>query len=100
MTSKYSPKKYDDDFKREAVRLVTEEGRSAASVERDLGIGNGAISRWRKSLSEDSKTPFPGKGKQRPEEAELRRLKRENEILQQERDILKKALAIFSKAPK
>lgn len=100
MKSKYSPKKYDDAFKREAIRLVEEEGRSAFSVERDLGIGNGAISRWRKALSEDSEHPFPGKGKQRLSEEELRRLQRENDILRQERDILKKALAIFSKAPK
>ncbi len=99
MKSKYSPNKYDDSFKREAVRLVTEEGRSAASVERDLGIGNGAISRWRKALSEDSEHPFPGKGRLRPTDEELRGLQRENDILRQERDILKKALAIFSKGP-
>ncbi len=65
MKSKYSPNKYDESFKREAVRLVTAEGRSAASVERDLGLGNGAISRWRKTLSEDSEHPFPGKGRLR-----------------------------------
>ena len=100
MKSKYSPNKYDDAFKREAVRLVTEEGRSASSVERDLGVGHGAISRWRKALSEDSEHPFPGKGRLRPADEELRRLQRENDILRQERDILKKALAIFSKGPK
>ena len=100
MISKYSPKKYDEVFKREAVRLVEEEGRSAFSVERDLGLGNGVISRWRKALSKDSEHPFPGKGRQKPDEEELRHLKRENDILRQERDILKKALAIFSKTPK
>ena len=100
MESKYSRNKYDEAFKREAVRLVEEEGRSAFSVERDLGIGNGVISRWRKALSEDSEHAFPGKGRQKPSEEELRRLKRENDILRQERDILKKALAIFSKTPK
>ena len=99
MKSKYSPNKYDESFKREAVRLVREEGRSAASVERDLGIGNGAISRWRKALSDDSEHPFPGKGRLRPADEELRSLQRENNILRQERDILKKALAIFSKGP-
>lgn len=99
MKSKYSPNQYDESFKREAVRLVTAEGRSAASVERDLGIGNGAISRWRKALSEDSEHPFPGKGRLRPADEELRGLQRENAILRQERDILKKALAIFSKGP-
>ena len=91
---------YDEGFKREAVRLVEEEGRSAFSVERDLGISNGLIARWRKALSKDAEHPFPGKGRQKSDEEELRRLKRENEILRQERDILKKALAIFSKTPK
>ena len=100
MKSKYSPNKYDEAFKREAVRLVEEEGRSAHSVERELGVGNGAISRWQKALSEDSEHPFPVKGRQRPMEEEFRRLQRENEILRQERDILKKAVAIFSKAAK
>ena len=100
MKSKYSPNKYDESFKREAVRLVVEEGRSASSVERDLGIGNGSISRWRKALIEDSEHPFPGKGKLRPADEELKKLQRENDILRQERDILKKALAIFSKGPK
>ena len=42
-------KTYDEAFKREAVRLVEEEGRSAFSVERDLGIGNGVVARWRKA---------------------------------------------------
>ena len=100
MKSKYSPNKYDEAFKREAVRLVEEEGRSAFSVEKDLGIGNGAISRWRKALSLDSEHPFPGKGRLKPSEEELRRLQRENDILRQERDILKKAMAIFSRTPK
>ena len=100
MKSKYSPNKYDDAFKREAVRLVDEEGRSASSVEKDLGVGHGLIARWRKKLAEDSKHPFPGRGRLRPREEELRRLQRENDILRQEREILKKALAIFSKTPK
>ncbi len=100
MRSKYSPNQYDESFKKEAVRLVTEEARSASSVERDLGIGNGAISRWRKALSEDSEHPFPGKGRLKPAAEELRGLQRENDILRQERDILKKALAIFSQGPK
>jgi len=100
MKSKKVHRKYDEIFKREAVRLVVEESRSPFSVERDLGIGNGCISRWRKALSEDSEHPFPGKGKLRPADEEFRRLQRENDILRQERDILKKALAIFSKGPK
>ena len=95
-----SRKQYDESFKREAVRLVVEEGRSAYSVEQDLGISNGSISHWKKALAEDSKHAFPGKGRLKPAEEEIRQLQRENDILRQERAILKKALAIFSKEPK
>lgn len=90
------PRKYDEAFKREAVRLVNECGQKPSHVERDLGLGNGIIGRWRIALQEDQNNPFPGKGYQRPEQAELTRLKRENERLKRERDILKKAMAIFS----
>jgi transposase len=96
MTSKHSPYKYDTAFKREAVRLVEEDGRSAHSVERELGLGNGTIRRWQKTFADElERTSDPASDK-----AELRRLRRENEILRQERDILKKAMAIFSKTPK
>ncbi len=92
-----SPKrKYDEAFKREAVRLVVEEGMSGAQVERDLGISPSLVQRWRRLLKEDKRTPFPGSGYQRPEQAELTRLKKENNRLRRERDILKKAMAIFS----
>ena len=92
-----SPKrKYDEAFKREAVRLVVEEGMSGSQVERDLGISSSLVQRWRRALKEDNKVPFPGRGFQRPEQAELTRLKKENNRLRRERDILKKAMAIFS----
>lgn len=89
-------KKYDEAFKKEAVRLVVEEGMSGAQVERDLGISASLVQRWRKAINEDTKTPFPGSGYQREELAELSRLKKENNRLRRERDILKKAMAIFS----
>jgi transposase len=96
MSSGKRQKKYDESFRREAVRLVEEEGMSAAQVERDLGITRSLVSRWCKALKEDKQTPFPGRGYQRPEKAELTQLKRENARLKRERDILKKAMAIFS----
>jgi len=49
------------------------------------------------SLLEPSEQAFPGSGHQTPQEEELRQLKRENELLRQERDILKKAIGIFSR---
>jgi transposase len=58
------------------------------------------LSRWKRQLARQGKDAFPGKGHLMPEEEEeLRRLKRENERLRRERDILKKAVAIFSEDP-
>ena len=90
---------YDKAFKLEAVRLVIEEGRSVASVERDLGTGKGVIYKWVHQYTEDSEHTFPGKGKLKPPDQEVHELKKELERVKRERDILKKAVAIFSKEP-
>jgi transposase len=92
-------KRYDKEFKIEAVRLASEPGNTQAGIEKDLGIGQGVISRWKRELQRDGEQAFPGKGHLKPQDQELRRLKRENERLRQERDILKKAVAIFSEDP-
>ena len=92
-------KRYDKEFKIEAVRLASEPGNSQAKIERDLGIGQGVISRWKRELQRDGERAFPGKGHLKPQDDELRQLKRENERLRRERDILKKAVAIFSEDP-
>jgi transposase len=65
---------------------------------RDLGIGSGQIYRWRKQFSEDGARTFPGNGKSRDEE--LAALRKENKELREERDILRKATAIFSRPPR
>ena len=90
-------RKYDRQFKIEAVRLVTEEGRKAAEVARNLGIHVNLIYLWKKQLAEDPKEAFPGLGNLKSSDAELRQLQRELSDVKEERDILKKALAIFSK---
>ena len=92
-------RKYDSEFKREAVRLVLEEGQRASEVERNLGITRSLVSRWVREMKEDPEYAFPGKGKLKACDEEIRKLKRENERLGRERDILKKAVAIFSKDP-
>jgi transposase len=85
------------EFKVEAVRMVTEGGHRLAQVARDLELDAKLLRRWREALAqEEAAKAFPGKGHQKPEEEELRRLRRDNERLRQEREILKKALAIFS----
>jgi transposase len=88
--------KYDREFKLEAIRLSEEEGSSAAEVERRLGIGQGGTSHWKRQLGAKGDSAFPGKGHQRGLEETVRRLQRECERLRRERDILKKAVAIFS----
>lgn len=90
-------RKFDREFKIEAVRLVTESGRAIAEVARSLDIHENLLRRWKNQFSEDPGGSFPGKGHLKPEEEELRRLRRENESLKEDREILKKALAIFSK---
>ena len=92
-------KRFDKEFKIEAVRLASEPGNTQSEIERDLGISQGIISRWKHELRKDGDQAFPGKGRLKPDDDELRRLKRENERLRQERDILKKAVAIFSEDP-
>jgi len=92
-------RKYDLEFKLEAVRMASEPGVTSKDVESRLGIGQGVLSRWKRELKRDGQQAFPGKGFLKPEEEKLRRLERENERLRRERDILKKAVAIFSEDP-
>ena len=88
---------YSREFKVEAVRLLETSGKSASQVERDLGIGKGNLWRWKRELAADSENAFPGQGRLTAEQERLRQLERENEVLRQERDILKKVVAIFSR---
>ena len=90
-------RQYGREFKREAVELLETSDKSAAQLERELGIGKGCLSRWKRKFEEDGDDAFPGQGRLTPEKEEFRRLKRELEIARQERDILKKAVAIFSR---
>jgi transposase len=93
-------KKFDASFKREAVRLSESSGKRDRTLEKELGLYQGALRHWREELKADSEHAFPGTGHLKPLEEETRRLQRENAILREERDILKKAVAIFSKRPK
>jgi transposase len=93
-------RKYDREFKVEAVKLVIGGGRAVAEVARNLGIHENLLYKWREKYTEDIAHAFPGKGRLKPAEEEVRRMKRELADVTQERDILKKALAIFPKEPK
>jgi len=93
------PRKYDLEFKVEAVRMAAEPGVTNREVESRLGIGQGVLCRWKRELKDDGAQDFVSSGRLKPEDKEIRRLKRENERLRRERDILKKAVAIFSTDP-
>jgi transposase len=86
-------KRFDRDFKMSAVKMVTEGGHKTAEVARSLGIDPGRLYLWKKQFSDNGERAFPGKG-HLTELAALRRQLREVEM---ERDILKKAVGIFSK---
>jgi transposase len=87
------------EFKQEAVQLVRSSNKSQAQIARDLGIADSTLHHWCKQFAEHGEQAFPGSGHQTPQEEEIRQLKRENEVLRQERDILKKAIGIFSRSP-
>ena len=85
------------EFKQEAVQLVRSSNKSQAQIARDLGIADSTLHHWCQQFSEHGERAFPGSGHQTPQEEEIRHLKRENDLLRQERDILKKAIGIFSR---
>ncbi len=94
-------KVYTREFKEEAVRLVQTSGKPIAEAgRRGFRISDTSIHQWRKELAQHGKDAFPGSGHQTRLEEENRRLKRELERVQQERDILKKVVSIFSRESK
>ncbi len=96
-------RKYDRDFKRNAVLLVAEPGRTVASVAENLGIGKDLLYRWRREYHNgQGKCVFPGHGKEAltEEQQRIRDLEKQLKETKMERDILKKAMGIFSRASK
>jgi transposase len=92
-------RKYDPEFKREAVRLILEENMAVREVERNLGITHGVLKDWVQKHRDHQDAAFRGRLDPQSPEAELKELRKENERLRRERDILKKAVAIFSTDP-
>ncbi len=97
MNKKY--RTYPEEFKLEALELMKTGTKSAAQVERDLGITNGLLLKWRDRYRVKKEN---GEVKLEPSEleaaqVEIRRLRRKLAVAEQERDILKKAVSIFSK---
>jgi len=92
-------KKYDKDFKQKAVELSYSRG-NAKEIAIELGIPPELLYRWRREYHQYKKNSFPGKGKPKmtDQEREIARLERELRDAKMERDILKKAISIFSKS--
>lgn len=94
-------KNYDIEFKLNAIKLAKEakqQGISVSQTSRNLGVSKSMLHKWIKASEQESviANAFPGKGHMPAAEEEIRRLRKELEITRQERDILKKAIAIFS----
>jgi transposase len=95
-------RRYEDSFKREAIRLVVEEKRPTAEVERNLGIPGSLLYKWVRASTAHPIDPFPGIGHRTkdPRDVQIRKLQKDLANAQEERDILKKAIAVFSRTPK
>ena len=88
---------FSEEFKLEAVRMVLDGGRSVSGVARELGISANGLRRWKQGYERDAPAAFPGHGRVRSPDEEVRRLQREVAVLRQERDVLKKATEFFAR---
>ena len=95
-TEKRTRRKYTEDFKRDAVTLVTEQGYKVPEAARSLGIGDNLLRRWKREFEAEAS----GDRLSTDEREELKRLRKENRLLRMEKDILKKASQYFAKEMK
>ena len=93
-------RKYPDELKREALNLAAQPGMKVAQVERDLGITPGLIYKWRQRYRVDENSDTLKPSAERSADAEIRRLQQELKVAREERDILKKAIHMFSEEGK
>lgn len=103
MSRKKKVQSYPESFRREAVRLADEPGRTATEVAKELGINPGQIYNWRTQFAKISSKQFrtvDGVDYTKEEHAEIRRLKKRISDLEQEKEFLKKATAYFANPDK
>ena len=94
-------KRYDEEFKRQAVELVIHSGRTQAQIARELGVSEYSLTLWKKDYLRHLK-PAEVDGEQMgPEQMseKMRQLQKENEYLKRQREILKKAMSILGEEP-
>jgi transposase len=92
-------RKYSKEFKLEAIRMYENGERSTTEIEQELGITAGLLWKWKESLNKQAKKneAFPGNGRLTDTEARIRQLERENALLKEDKEILKKVLTMYSK---
>ena len=101
MKDKRQRRLFTKDFKTEAVELANRSDKSMIEIATGLGIRPELLYRWKSEYKASQEHAFPGTGHLHdPDDEKVRRLERELRSTQEERDILKKALAIFSKTPR
>lgn len=88
---------YSEEFKKEVVRMMQRREKSVEEISEEMGIHSRNLYRWRKAYEEKGEEAFPGKGYQSSAEEEIRKLRKELADTREERDILKKAISIFSR---
>ena len=99
-TGNESRRKYSKEFKVDAVELMMRSNKSFTEIAASLGIRADLLRRWEKEYSANKSAPFPGSRHLKdPEDERFRKLERELRIVTEEREILKKALAVFSRTP-
>jgi transposase len=91
---------FDKEFKLRAARMVVEGKESMGKVATELGISVNTLRNWKNVYMRDKEQSFPGKGYQKPEDAEITRLRKEVAKLTQQRDFLKKAVVFFTQNEK
>ena len=90
-------RKFTREFKLEAVRKVIVEDRTYKDVGKEISVSESVLGRWVREFSDDDQEAFPGKGVRKSKDQEIYELKRELDGIREERDILKKAIAVFSR---
>jgi len=101
MKDKRQRRRFTKEFKTEAVELACRSNKTMIEIAGDLGVRPELLYRWHSEYKISKGNAFPGSGYLHdPEDEKVRRLERELRSTQEERDILKKALAIFSEAPR
>lgn len=93
-------RRFTKEFKQEAVRLALKVDGPVKGVAQEIGVHPNILYKWVREHKAEPTQAFPGKGRLKADEEEIARLKRDYERVKMERDILKKAMAIFSQPQK